>query len=391
MPTPMPFPDLARFLKDHLLNFVMPFWMKHAIDPQGGINTCINDNGTLNSTDKLLWSQLRAIWTFSALYNRIDRRQEWLDVATNIFQFCAEHGRNEQGNWVFRLNREGRQVEGDISIYVDGFALMGLSEYFTATKNSQAKRLAMETFENVQRRVAKPGSYRTYPYDIPAGMKAHGISMIFARAFDELAIATGDARIDSAALEQAEQVMNHFRRPERQALLEYVNLDGTPDYSTPIGRCVVPGHAIESMWFLIQLFERHGMSNRLPDCIECIRWHIERGWDREFGGIFLGVDLENKTPIYWKFHDTKVWWQHTEALYALLKAHALTGEPWCLDWYWKVHDVSFQHYPVPEHGEWTQKLDRRFNKITDVVALPVKDPFHLPRALIMCIQLLEQS
>jgi N-acylglucosamine 2-epimerase len=51
-----------------------------------------------------------------------------------------------------------------------------------------------------------------------------------------------------------------------------------------------------------------------------------------------------------------------------------------------VHDLSFKHYPVPEHGEWTQKLDRQFRKITDVVALPVKDPFHLPRAIMLCVE-----
>ena len=39
------------------------------------------------STDKYMWSQLRAIWTFAALYNRIEPRQEWLDVARHIYEF----------------------------------------------------------------------------------------------------------------------------------------------------------------------------------------------------------------------------------------------------------------------------------------------------------------
>ena len=76
MPDRMTLPQLRAFLEDHLLNFVMPFWLRHAIDPRGGICTCINDDGSINSYDKLMWSQLRAIWTFSALYNRIEKRQQ---------------------------------------------------------------------------------------------------------------------------------------------------------------------------------------------------------------------------------------------------------------------------------------------------------------------------
>jgi len=73
-----------------------------------------------------------------------------------------------------------------------------------------------------------------------------------------------------------------------------------------------------------------------------------------------------------------------------LLAYEISGEAWCLDWFERVHNYAFGHYPVPGHGEWTQKLDRRGDKFTDTVALPVKDPFHLPRALIYCIEVLER-
>jgi len=384
----MPLPELGRFFEDHLRHFVMPFWMKHAVDEKGGINTCITDEGTITSYDKLMWSQLRAVYTFSALYNRIEPRQEWLDIATQIFQFCAKYGRDDQGQWLFRVTRDGEPIEGATSIFSDGFALKGFSEYFRATGDENAKRLAMETYHNVQQRLAKPGSYKTDPEPIPPGMKAHAISMIFSAAFFELSEATGNQDVAQAALYQANQVMDVFRRPEKKAILELVELDDTLQDS-PAGRSVVPGHALESMWFQIHQFRKRGMMDRVAQCVECIRWHIEKGWDPEYGGILLTIDVEGKTPVYGTFHDAKVWWPVTEAMYALLLAHTICGEPWCLDWYWKVHEVAFKYYPVPEHGEWTQRLDRHFNKITDVVALPVKDPFHLPRALILCVELLK--
>jgi len=121
-----------------------------------------------------------------------------------------------------------------------------------------------------------------------------------------------------------------------------------------------------------------------------MRWHLEKGWDKDYGGIFLGIDAEGHPP-FMPNSDRKLWWPHTEALYALLLAHRLTGERWCEEWYDRVHEWSFHHFAMPDVGEWRQRLDRKGNPITDVVALPVKDPFHLPRALILAIQLLGRS
>lgn len=118
-----------------------------------------------------------------------------------------------------------------------------------------------------------------------------------------------------------------------------------------------------------------------------IRWHLEKGWDPEYGGIFLGIDALGGVPFLAN-PEKKVWWPHTEALYALLLAHELTGERWCAEWYERVHDWSFKHFSMPEAGEWRQRLDRAGNPITELIALPVKDPFHLPRAVILILELL---
>ncbi len=383
-------PELRKFLHCHLMESVVPFWLTHAIDETGGLNTCIDDTGRVVSRDRYLWSQLRAVYTFSALYQRIERRQRFLDVATDVAKFCLRHGRDDRGHWVFCVDADGRVLEGDKSIYADGFAIMGLVELYRATGDRAFLTPAIETFATVQRRLASPGSFSTAPYDIPTGLKAHGVSMIFSLAYFELSQVTGDPKIAAAALSLADEVMDHFRRPERSALVEYVRLDGQFNDSPP-GRAVVPGHAIESMWFQIHQYRALGRTERVKQCLECMRWHLERGWDAEFGGLVLGQDLDGKEPPYWKFADTKLWWPHTEAMYATLLAHEVSGEPWCLQWYGRIHEAALSHFPQSEHGEWTQRLDRQWRRMTQVVALPVKDPFHLPRALILSIESLDRS
>jgi N-acylglucosamine 2-epimerase len=180
--------------------------------------------------------------------------------------------------------------------------------------------------------------------------------------------------------------MDLFVRPDHRLLYEFVGLDGSL-INTPQGRSVVPGHAIESMWFMIQIYERARVKARIRQAIEVIRWHLEFGWDEEFGGLYHARDAQGGTP-WWRFADAKLWWPHTEALVALLMAYEHSREPWCLEWLERVHNYAFAHFPDLEHGEWTQKLDRQGRKLTETVALPVKDPFHLPRALIYCCDVL---
>jgi hypothetical protein len=49
----------------------------------------------------------------------------------------------------------------------------------SSTRDSRAADLALATYENVRDRLHCPGSHNIRPYDIPAGMKNLGVSMIF--------------------------------------------------------------------------------------------------------------------------------------------------------------------------------------------------------------------
>ena len=388
MPINPRFVDLLAIYRAELLERVVPFWLEHAIDWQnGGILTCIADDGQVLSHDKYMWSQLRAIWTFAALYNKIEPRPEWLDVARHIFAFVKKYGRDEQGRWLFAVNKKGEVLEGATSIFTDGFAIYGLTELARATGDQAVISLARQTYELVQRRLAHPGSYQIAPFELPPNGKAHAVSMIFSLVFNELGHYLRDEAMIAASLDHTNEVMAAFRRPERKLLYEFVRLDNSL-IDSPQGRSIVPGHAIESMWFMIHIFQRAGDQPRIQQAIETIRWHVEFGWDDEYGGLVHARDAAGGDP-WWRFADAKLWWPHTETLYALLLAYQISGEAWCLDWFEQVHNYAFSHYPVAQYGEWTQRLDRQGRKFSETVALPVKDPFHLPRALIYCIEVLE--
>jgi N-acylglucosamine 2-epimerase len=377
--------ERARLYRKTLIYDVVPFWLKYGVDMEhGGLKNCLDDDGNLLSTDKFIWSQGRGLWTFSALYNRIEPKEEWLNVAHHIYRYLQNHGRDERGYWAYLLDAEGNIKEKDISIYVDGFVMNGLGEYYKATGDENAAQLALETFKNILDRLQRPGSYGIAPYKIPEGMKTHGIAMIFSFFFYQLGKALGRPDICEIGYQYAKEILNDFYIPEKDAVLEFVTLDGKY-VDSPEGRTCVPGHVLEGMWFLITIFEDRGEKDSIAKCCRLIKRHLELAWDHEYGGLLLGLDIDGKEPVFWQKADYKPWWVQIEALVATSYAYLHTGEDWCLEWHDKVREYAYQHYPVAG-GEWTQWLDR-YGRKAESAALPVKDPFHLPRGLMYLIDL----
>ena len=384
----MTFKELLAFYEDHLYRQVLPFWLKHGVDREyGGVFTLLRDDGTLESDDKVMWSQGRVLWVYSVLYQEMGHDPQWLEFAHRTARFLLQHGMDENGAWLFRVTRRGEPVLGAESIYVDGFALYGLTEYARATGDEKAVKAARAIFHRTSPLLNNHSQLPTRPHPIPAGVQSHGPSMMFAHVYHELGQLTGDSEILARALELAELVMTQHLKPERQVLLEFVR-PGGQEVEGDVGQTFIPGHAIESMWFMERIYAYHRRPERVRQALEAIRWHLERGWDEEWGGIYLACHATGGKPV-WHSPEAKLWWPATEALYALLRAYELSGEAWCMEWYWRVHDYTFSHYPNREHGEWYQYLDREGRPTVNLVpGLGVKDPFHLPRALIYSIKTL---
>ncbi len=376
---------LGEFYRRLLLDNILPWWLRHAMDESfGGICSCIRDDGSIVNHDKFVWSQVRALWTFAAAARRVEERPEYRAAADQLFRFCARHGRNAEHDWLFLLTRDGAVKEGPRSIQTDAFAICALVEYALLTGNDEAMLMALESFERTWALIQQPGSYQTAPYPIPPGSKAQRVSMQFSLAYWELAKATGEPRVQQAAWELTDDVLNNFRRPELQACLEYLSLDNRV-LPGPIGSYISGGHGIETAWFQIENLRHLGDLTSLNQACDIMRWSFNRGWDEQYGGLRLGGDLHGG-PSYLPNGDTKIWWPHAEGLCGALLAYEVCHQPWCLWWHERTLRYALAHFPVPVHGEWTQRLDRYGNRLDQVVALPVKDPFHLPRALVYAVE-----
>ena len=175
------------------------------------------------------------------------------------------------------------------------------------------------------------------------------------------------------------EVMEVFYSKEFGLILENVTPDGMFS-DTFEGRVLNPGHAIEAMWFMMDLAERRGDGKLAEKATEITLRTLDRGWDNEFGGIYYFLDVKGY-PVQQLEWDQKLWWVHLETLISLVKGYRITRNPDCLKWFEKVDRYTWDRFPDREFGEWYGYLNRRGEVILPLKGGKWKGFFHVPRAL----------
>ena len=381
---------LKQQYKDELLENVIPFWLTKSQDKEfGGYFTCLRGNGDVFDTDKFIWLQARQVWMFSMLYNKVEKRQEWLDCALQGAEFLKKHGHDGNYNWYFSLDREGRPLVEPYNIFSYTFASMAFGQLSLATDNEEYAEIAKKTFDVILSRRENPKGKWNKAHPGTRDLKNFALPMILSNLSLEI-----EHLIDKEFLQQTideciHEVMNVFRRPELGGLVvENVNVDGTLCDSFD-GRLINPGHGIEAMWFIMDLGERLNRPELIEKAVETTLATIEYGWDKEHGGIFYFMDRLGH-PTQQLEADQKLWWVHVETLITLLKGYHHTGSEECWEWYKKVHDYTWSHFKDQNNPEWWGYLNRQGEVLFDLKGGKWKGCFHVPRGMYQCWQTLEK-
>jgi N-acylglucosamine 2-epimerase len=385
-------PEIAAFRKtyqENLLQSVVPFWERHSLDrQQGGYFTCLERDGTVFDTDKFVWMQGRQVWGFSLLHRILGPVPRWLEVARLGAEFLRAHGQAENGDWYFALDRGGRPLVHPYNIFADCFCAVALGEYHRASGEEWALRLATGTWRRIQERKSDPKGRWTKQVVENRRMLAMNMPMMNLWMAREMRGLLPTAELDSIVDESARQVMELHVDRARRAVFERVLPDGG-HLDCMEGRLLTPGHALETLWFLMQEAEERADRALIDDLAEIMLWVIERGWDERFGGIFYYQDFQG-FPTEKLEADMKLWWVHAEALCAFLLAYRLTGSARHESWFRRIHDWTWTRFPDPPHGEWFGYLDRRGEPTLTLKGGKWKGFFHVPRTLLTCARWLQQ-
>lgn len=374
--------------RDGLLNDTLPFWLKHCVDRQhGGFTMALDRDGRVVDTDKGVWQQGRFTWLLGELYNNVEPRDEWLELAKHGARFLDDHCfDSSDGRMWFHVTREGQPIRKRRYAFSESFAAIAYGELAKATGEEQYAEKARQAFNAFINHNLNPQGVQPKFTDV---RPTRGLG------FPMITIATAQELRESIDLPEAtqwidrsiESICQYHVKPDLQCVMETVAMNGDIiDHFD--GRTLNPGHAIEGAWFLMREGQLRGDDELVQIGCNMLDWMWERGWDQQHGGILYFVGLKG-TPVQEYWHDMKFWWPQNEAIIATLLAARLTGDSKYAHWHSEIHEWAYRHFPDSEHGEWFGYLHRDGGISSTLKGNLWKGPFHLPRMQLTCWQILK--
>ncbi len=393
----------------HLERQILPWWESRATDDEvGGVFTCFDNTGRLVSDEKYTWSQGRWAWLAAELAADADAGRlpidpdRWRQRALGTARFL-ERTLTGDGRTAYRTDRFGAHLAGPdgevaTSIFGDLFCVLGWAgalPYATAAEADRWYEEAIRILETAERAVQERTA-RTDPYPVPAGYLSIAEPMNLLHAAAELLRHRRDPAVVGVRDRALDSLLDLFLGPG-------LWWEFRPDAPTEaddrlLTRHRTPGHLLEALW-MIERASTDPTARRLEvaTMADLARQALSLGWDHEHGGLFRYVDVggaqpygESLGPTETRYEslvrdtwDTKLWWVHAEAVYAVELLARISGDPALAAWSSRVTDWTMSVFPDHDQGEWIQIRDRAGLPLDKVVALPVKDPFHIARSLLL--------
>jgi len=381
--------EYIKIYREGLLNDTIPFWIRNSIDTEfGGFMFSVDRDGSRLDTDKGMWQTGRFTWMLATLYNQVEQRQEWLDLAIHGIDFISKYGFDKDGRMFFHLTRDGKPIRKRRYIFTETFGAIAYAALYKATGQDDYAAKARQLFDLIIRHLNNP-DLSSPKFTDTRPMKGLAIPMILTVTAQELRDNLDDPSFTKYVDEAIAEIRTDFMNPDFEAVLESVGLDGK-FFDHFDGRMTCPGHSIEAAWFILNEAKHRGND---PELIKTgttiLEWMWEIGWDKEYGGILYFRDVKG-LPVQEYWHDMKFWWPQNEAIIVTLLAYQLTGDPKYASWHKLIHDWTYHHFPDPEHGEWYGYLHRDGRISVPLKGNLWKGPFHIPRMQMMAWQILKE-
>ncbi len=372
-------------IEKELFDRVLPFWMEHSLDSKnGGYYNCLDEDGSVYDTTKHVWLQGRQTWMLAKLYGHYGLGGEVLEAAKLGLRFLENFAIQDNGRAYFSMTKDGKPIYMQRKMFSESFSVMALAEMSRVLGDDSLMKRAKLMFEQIW---TWTEDFSVLGRPVLSGQRKSrtlAVPMILLNLIEELC--GPDQKMWEDYKPQIDKCIGdsllHYQR-DSKLVYENVGMKGEI-LSGSEGRILNPGHAIEAGWFLLHWAKYRGDEELKQDAISIIRQSHDRGWDDKYGGLYYFLDAEGYSPTQLEW-SMKLWWPHTEALYAHLLAYKTTGEDEDLVRFKQVQEYAWKHFVDDKRGGWYGYCDRRGELSHRFKGGPYKGFFHVPRALHLCL------
>lgn len=364
-----------------LLGKFIPNMDTYVVDHELGGFMCSIDirSKKLISTTKRAWFEGRGIWMYSFLYNNIEKKPRYLEIATKSKNFILKLLPKDGTYYISSFTKEGipvGKVEGDI--YGNLFVAEGLAEYSKAIGDKRYFDQAKDIILKAVARYDRPDF--TYAYEAEnrlTGPRILGHWMILLSLSTQMLRQHADTEIKSLADRCVDAIMNHHLNPEFKLLNEALAHDMSALTDPVASQFGDIGHGCETLAFVMNYAVLIKDAKLFKNASAAFKRHVDIAWDDIYGGHFHVLDNVNTNT--WTLN--KLRWLQEEILIGALILIEHTGDEWALNCFARTEAYIREKYVRPEYAFVVDSGDRKMEKHTSVRA----EHYHYPRQLMVSI------
>ncbi len=379
---------------------ILEWWIEHTQDEvNGGFHGKINNDNQVQPAvprGSVLYS--RILWTFSAAYRQY-KDQRYLQVAEKAFKYITRYFLDEEyGGVYWSVEEKGKPHDTKKQVYAQAFALYGMTEYYLACGNEEAKKMAFDLYNTLEK----------HAHDTKRG----GYAEAFGRKWDDIK----DLRLSDKDFNEKKSMNTHLHVLEaytnlyrmyasqkvRAGIMELINLFlhyiidplthhlvlfFDDDWNAK-SRIISYGHDIEAAWLLMEA------AKAIADeaLIDLVRYQsvkitraAERGLDTD-GGLWYEKEVATHHLI-----KEKHWWPQAEAMVGFYNTWQITGDEHYLNR--SVNSWKFiKRYIIDQqNGEWFWGIKEDYTVMNEEDKAGLwKCPYHNGRACLEMIRRITQ-
>jgi mannobiose 2-epimerase len=357
-----------QILKASIIDFYLPACVDRT---NGGYLESLQGNQFAPTGEKFLTLQARQLWFFSTLAAAGIDKEAALAAGKTGFDFLEGKFRDRaHGGYFAKVSDAGKPTDRRKHVYLNAFALYGLSAYHRATGDPAALAAAKNLFQTLDAKChdSANGGYNEFFHEDwrpitdprepsfigPPGTKTFNTHLHVLEAFTELYRIWPDPLVRRRLDELLDINTLTIRLPEHGCNVDGFTADWKP-IPTPRNLRTSYGHDVEAVWLCLDAARALGRPTALyRGWAEGLAgYSLRHGYDRMHGGFYytgpLGKDADDTK---------KEWWVQAEALVSMLELYKLTGRPDYFDVFVRTLDFVEKHQIAKEGSWWaTRKAD----------------------------------
>ncbi len=359
----------ARRCRAILQNSLIKFYLPHSLDlGNGGYFESLQDTNFTLIGEKFLTMQARQLWFFSALALEGYDKRAALDAARHGYLFLNQKMRDPvNGGYYSKVTDEGAIKDPRKHIYLNAFALYGLTAYYRASGDVTALQSAQNLFRILEAKCydRANGGYNEFfygnwrPITDPKepryvgaiGAKTYNTHLHLMEAFAELYRVWPDELLRRRVLE-----LMHINESTVRIARYDSNVDAfTPNWeiiNEPNNLRTSYGHDLECAWLMLDTARALGLTP-----VPYRTWaeslchtSIDYGFDRQNGGFFSSGPLGQGAD-----DGSKVFWVQAESLVSMLEMYRLTRNINYYDIFSRTLDFVEKFQVAKEGGWWSTR------------------------------------